>query len=71
MRTMWLLPEIGGPFLGCPHDKSSTSFGSVLGPLIFGNSYVSHGQTPHAWRQKYDNFCYSCNKGTYRSAKWK
>ena len=30
----------GGLFLGCPCNKIPTTLGSILGPLIFGNSHI-------------------------------
>ena len=30
----WLLPQIGGSFLGWPDNQCSTFLGSILGPLI-------------------------------------
>ena len=33
--------SVGGPFLGCPCSKTPIPFGSALGSLIFGNSYVN------------------------------
>ena len=29
-----------GPFCGCPCHKSTSTVGSILGPMIFGNSHV-------------------------------
>ena len=37
--------QIGGPCLGCPDNGSPTLLESVLGFLIFGNSYASL----HVW----------------------
>ena len=34
-----LFPKTAGPFGGCPCNESPTMWGSVLGPLIFGNSH--------------------------------
>ena len=56
MRTLWLLPQIGGPFRGCPYSKrpmnwglhystlslKSERLGSISGPLAVGNSNVGH-----------------------------
>ena len=41
IRTMWLFPSIGSPFRGCPCNKSLSTLGSILGPLIFANSHVA------------------------------
>ena len=32
--------KLGGPCLGCPHDKSPTILDSMLESLIFGNSHL-------------------------------
>ena len=32
-----------GPTLGCPCNQGPTILGSILGPLIFGNSHMSQG----------------------------
>ena len=37
---IWLFLQIGGPFCGCPQNKSPTFLGSILGPLILGNSHI-------------------------------
>ena len=34
------LVDIGTPFCGRPYSKSPTILGSVVGPLIFGNSHL-------------------------------
>ena len=34
--------KLGGPCWGCPYIKSPTIWGSLIGPLIFGNSHVPH-----------------------------
>ena len=44
MRTIWLFPEVRGPFCGCPHKKSPTILGSVLAAPDFW-------RFPHVCRQ--------------------
>ena len=40
--AIWLFLQIGGPFCGCPNNKSPTTGGSTIGPLIFGNSHINY-----------------------------
>ena len=41
IRTTWLFLYIRAPCFGGSQKKSPTILGSVLGPLIFGNSQLS------------------------------
>ena len=38
--------KLGGPFLECPYKNRPTILGSILGPLIFGNSQITQIRAP-------------------------
>ena len=42
-------PFVGSPFFGSPCKKGQSILGSMLGPLVFGNSKMCRGECLHGF----------------------